>query len=65
MGLPFVREVEITMPWNKRYLEQEIKAVLDSKKMVFVGGPRQVGKTTMCYSFLDPNADEQSPGYLN
>lgn len=53
------------MTWNKRYLEQEIKSVLDSRKMVFVGGPRQVGKTTMCYSFLNPNDGEQSPGYLN
>jgi uncharacterized protein len=53
------------MQRNKRYLEQEISNVLTSKKMVFVGGPRQVGKTTMCFSFLGPQANEQHPGYLN
>lgn len=53
------------MKRNKRYLEQQIQTVLNSKKMVFVGGPRQVGKTTMCFNFLSSNANEQHPGYLN
>lgn len=32
--------------------------------MVFVGGPRQVGKTTLCLSFLD-SPDVRNPSYLN
>ena len=37
-----------------------------SEKMVFVGGPRQVGKTTLALSLLvDGHADESHPGYLN
>jgi len=53
------------MPWSKRYLEQQMESVLGTNKMVFVGGPRQVGKTTLCFNFLSPNAAERSPGYLN
>ena len=42
-----------------RYLEPQIEKDLD-RKMVFVGGPRQVGKTTLAKKFLlDPS------GYLN
>ena len=33
--------------------------------MVFVGGPRQVGKTTVALSLLGSAADESSPAYLN
>ncbi|MSQ72197.1 MAG: ATP-binding protein [Betaproteobacteria bacterium] len=33
--------------------------------MVFVGGPRQVGKTTFALGFLGKNADETHPAYLN
>lgn len=33
--------------------------------MVFVGGPRQVGKTTFALSLLGPDADETHPAYLN
>ena len=33
-------------------------------RMVFVGGPRQVGKTTFALSFL-PDSNESSPAYLN
>ncbi len=33
-------------------------------KMVFVGGPRQVGKTTLALAILGA-ADERHPGYLN
>ncbi len=43
----------------RRYLEQQVRADL-RKKMVFVGGPRQVGKTTMARHLLEDEA-----GYLN
>ena len=33
--------------------------------MVFVGGPRQVGKTTFALSLLAGGSDESSPAYLN
>ncbi|MFM7290630.1 MAG: ATP-binding protein [Planctomycetia bacterium] len=33
-------------------------------KMVFVGGPRQVGKTTLSLSLLGPQATAASPAYL-
>ncbi|MBM3267734.1 MAG: ATP-binding protein [Candidatus Sericytochromatia bacterium] len=33
--------------------------------MAFIGGPRQVGKTTLAVSFLGSAADERHPGYLN
>jgi predicted AAA+ superfamily ATPase len=48
-----------------RYLRATLARVLDSRKMAFVGGPRQVGKTTMALGFLGEDADEQHPGYLN
>ncbi len=35
----------------ERYLKKDISEFL-KKRMVFVGGPRQVGKTTLCLSFL-------------
>ncbi len=46
----------------KRYIQD---AVVDDlrKKMVFVGGPRQVGKTTIALDILA--GDEQHPAYLN
>jgi len=34
-------------------------------RMAFVGGPRQVGKTTLALSLLDARADASHPGYLN
>lgn len=46
----------------KRYLSKSISQDLQ-KKMVFVGGPRQVGKTTLALSLL--NGDETHPAYLN
>lgn len=46
-----------------RYLEEVVRQDLD-EKMVFLGGPRQVGKTTLSLALLD-NADEEHPGYLN
>jgi len=45
-----------------RYIQS---AVVDDlqKKMVFIGGPRQVGKTTVALNIL--GGDEQHPAYLN
>ncbi|MFT3741709.1 MAG: ATP-binding protein [Gammaproteobacteria bacterium] len=42
-----------------RYLAPQIQKDL-ARKMVFVGGPRQIGKTTLAKSFLNGG-----PGYLN
>ena len=47
----------------KRYLESSIEDDL-SEKMVFVGGPRQVGKTTMALRLLQ-DGHEKHPAYLN
>lgn len=47
----------------ERYLRQFLHSDLKSK-MVFVGGPSQVGKTTLAVSFLSPPSAESS-GYLN
>lgn len=47
-----------------RYLEAAVGQAL-KKKMVFVGGPRQVGKTTFALGLLGPDADERHPAYLN
>ena len=49
---------------TRRYLEKAVRDALN-KKMVFVGGPRQVGKTTFALSFLGKGADEKHPAYLN
>lgn len=46
-----------------RYLSGCIKKSLE-KKMVFIGGPRQVGKTTLSLEFLTPKS-ARSPAYLN
>ena len=46
-----------------RYLKSDIVADLKNK-MVFVGGPRQVGKTTMALDILDV-ANRRHPAYLN
>lgn len=46
-----------------RYLEGAVAAAL-RRKMVFVGGPRQVGKTTLALALLGPDADERHPAYL-
>ena len=46
-----------------RYIESFIRKFLE-KKMVFVGGPRQVGKTTVCLKFLEP-PNIENPAYLN
>jgi hypothetical protein len=47
-----------------RYLEAPIRKALD-RKMVFIGGPRQVGKTTLGLTLLGGEADETHPAYLN
>jgi predicted AAA+ superfamily ATPase len=46
-----------------RYLTPYAKNDL-SEKMVFIGGPRQVGKTTLSLQFL-PSGNEKHPAYLN
>ena len=46
----------------ERYSMPHIKNDL-RKKMVFVGGPRQVGKTTLAFAILQ--GDETHPAYLN
>ena len=46
-----------------RYLSETIKKDL-KKKMVFLGGPRQVGKTTLAQSLITGFRDEH-PAYLN
>lgn len=48
------------MPFRERYLQKQVEQDL-KKKMVFVGGPRQVGKTTMALKILGPHTE----GYLN
>ncbi len=49
--------------FHKRYLARDIGNFLRDK-MVFLGGPRQVGKTTLCLHFLKPPSVE-NPAYLN
>jgi AAA+ ATPase superfamily predicted ATPase len=44
----------------KRYLEAQVRRDL-ARKMVFVGGPRQVGKTTLARAILGRSA----AGYMN
>jgi uncharacterized protein len=48
----------------QRYLHSEVTATL-GKKMVFIGGPRQVGKTTLSLTLISPQATERHPAYLN
>ena len=47
-----------------RYLKTEVAKTLD-RKMAFIGGPRQVGKTTLALSLLTPPGSERHPAYLN
>lgn len=47
----------------ERYLKKTVAADL-KEKMVFLGGPRQVGKTTLALSLLK-NGSEEHPAYLN
>ena len=46
-----------------RYLFSDVKKDL-KKKMVFISGPRQVGKTTLALNFLRPSIPK-NPSYLN
>lgn len=46
-----------------RYLRNHVTTDL-TKKMVFLGGPRQVGKTTFAQGFI-PNYHDGHPAYLN
>ena len=46
-----------------RYLSSAIKNDM-KKKMVFISGPRQVGKTTLSLNFVKPPT-EKNPAYLN
>ena len=48
---------------RNRYIKNSVALDLKSK-MVFIGGPRQVGKTTLALSFLS-DASEKSPAYFN
>ena len=48
---------------KQRYLFDHVLADLNSR-MVFIGGPRQVGKTTFALQFL-PEPSVTHPGYLN
>lgn len=47
----------------ERYLKAAVVADLQ-EKMVFLGGPRQVGKTTLALSLLEGGSEEH-PAYLN
>jgi len=47
----------------ERYLKNPVTDDLRNR-MVFIGGPRQVGKTTFALSFLS-EPTEKHPGYLN
>jgi len=49
---------------RRRYLEAAISQTL-AQRMAFLGGPRQVGKTTLALSLLGAGADESHPAYLN
>jgi uncharacterized protein len=48
-----------------RYLLTAIAALLENGKMAFVGGPRQVGKTTLALRLLGKSATPKHPAYLN
>ena len=52
------------MRTRRRYLEPFIAPVLP-RKMVFIGGPRQVGKTTLALSLVGKGAGERHPAYFN
>jgi predicted AAA+ superfamily ATPase len=49
---------------KQRYISS---AVLDflMQRAVFIGGPRQVGKTTLALSLIGPEAEPTHPAYLN
>lgn len=49
---------------ENRYIFEPVSDAL-RKKMVFIGGARQVGKTTFALRFLSQSADSSHPAYLN
>ena len=49
---------------DARYLRAAVESDV-KEKMVFIGGPRQVGKTTFALSILPGDQDETSPAYLS
>jgi uncharacterized protein len=49
---------------RRRALAEVVESALASK-MAFIGGPRQVGKTTLALSLLGPTVDVTHPAYLN
>jgi len=48
-----------------RYLQFAVDKALGMRKMAFIAGPRQVGKTTFALHTLGPRASERSKAYLN
>lgn len=52
------------MRTHRRYLEPYVAGVLP-RKMAFVGGPRQVGKTTLALRLVSEGADETHPAYFS
>jgi predicted AAA+ superfamily ATPase len=49
---------------KSRYIADSVKADLVDC-MVFIGGPRQVGKTTFALSLLEKHQNESSSAYLS
>lgn len=49
---------------RERYLKPHVENALQ-KKMAFIGGPRQVGKTTLALSLLAPVEKSLPPAYFN
>ena len=47
----------------ERYIKDPVREDLNNR-MVFIGGPRQVGKTTFALTFL-AEPSEKHPAYLN
>lgn len=48
----------------KRGILERLESDLGDRKMVFIGGPRQVGKTTLALKLIGAK-DETDPAYLN
>lgn len=48
-----------------RSLQPVLEKTLTTGKMVFVGGPRQVGKTTVALELLGPGSDERHGAYFD
>lgn len=49
------------MTTNRRALARPVAETLPTR-MAFIGGPRQVGKTTLALSMLGPGADASHRG---